>query len=98
MPTYVTLLEYTQQGIENVEESPDRLDKARALAESMGVEIIDWYLTFGQYDAVAVITAPDDETFAQFALAVGKGGAISSETLKAFPEDEYRELMAGIPS
>ncbi|PSQ50128.1 GYD family protein [Halobacteriales archaeon SW_6_65_15] len=97
MPTYISLLEFTGQGIEHVDESPNRLDEAKALAESMGSEVEEFYLTFGEYDAVAVIEAPDDETAAQLVLKVGQAGAVSSETLKAFPEDDYRELIDGLP-
>lgn len=97
MPTYVVLQEYTQQGIENIEDSPDRLDDAKALAESMGCTVEAFYLTFGDYDMVVVVEAPDDETMAQLALRVGKSGAVTTETLKAFPEDEYRDVIDGIP-
>lgn len=97
MPTYVTLLNWTQQGIENVKDSPSRLDDAKEAAESMGGEITDWYLTFGQYDLVAVSEFPYDETAAQFALMIGSRGTVSSQTLKAFDEDQYREVIDGIP-
>lgn len=97
MPTYIVLQEYTQQGIENIEDSPERLDEAKALAESMGCEVKQFYLTFGDYDMVVVVEAPDDETAAQLALTVGKSGSVSTKTLKAFPEDEYRDVIAGLP-
>lgn len=97
MPTYIGLLEFTGDGIENIDESPARLDRAKELADSLDSEVKAFYLTFGQYDAVTVIEAPDDETAAQLVLTVTRGGAISSETLKAFPEDEYREVIAGLP-
>lgn len=96
MPTYIALVDYTQDGIANIRDSPDRLEKARALAESMGGSF-DWYLTFGRHDAVAVAEFPDDETYAQFALAVSSQGAVSTETLKAFDEEEYRDVIEGIP-
>lgn len=97
MPTYVTLLNWTQQGVQNVKESPERLDDAKALAESMGGEITHWFLTFGRYDLVAISEFPDDETVAQFSLAANSLGNISTETLKAFNEEEYRDIIAGIP-
>lgn len=97
MPTYISLLEFTEQGIENIDDSPDRLAEARELAGSMDSTVDEFYLTFGEYDAVAVIEAPDDETAAQLVLTVTRAGAISSETLKAFPEDEYREVIEGLP-
>lgn len=97
MPTYLSLIEYTEQGIENVEESPDRLDDARALADSLGGELRDFFLTFGQYDIVTVSEFPDDQSYAQWALAVGRRGSVSTESLKAFTEDEYRDVVAGLP-
>lgn len=97
MPTYIGLLEFTEQGIENIEDSPARLEEAKELAASLESEVKEFYLTFGQYDAVTVIEAPDDETAARLVLTVTKGGAISSETLKAFPEEEYRDVIDGLP-
>lgn len=100
MPTYIALIEYTQDGIENIENSPDRLDDAKDLAEELGGEIQEFFLTMGQYDIVVVGEFPDDETYAQFALMIGSRGSVSTETLKAFPEDEYREIIgsvAGVP-
>ncbi len=87
----------TQQGVENIEDSADRVDDAKALAESMGCEVTAFYLTFGQYDMVVVLEAPDDETAARLALRVEKSGAVTTETLKAFPEGDYREIIADIP-
>lgn len=96
MPTYVSLLEFTQDGIANVEESPARLERAKDLAAEKGSEITDFFLTFGRYDAVVVFEAPDDETAAELVLTVAKQGAVSSETLKAFTEDEYRDVIESV--
>lgn len=96
MPTYIGLIEYTEDGIKNMEASPDRLDDARSLAASKGGEITDFYLTLGQYDAVYVAEFPDDESYTQFAIDVSAAGAVGTETLKAFTEDEYRELIEGL--
>ncbi|WP_306056276.1 GYD domain-containing protein [Natronococcus wangiae] len=96
MPTYISLIEWTRDGIENVTDSPDRLDDAKELAESFDGELTDFYLTFGEYDLVSVGEFPDDESYAQFVLTVASKGAVSTTTLKAFPEDEYREIIAGI--
>ena len=68
MPTYISLLRYTQEGAENIKESPARLDAAKKLFQSMGSELKAWYLTLGQYDAVVISEGPDDETVAKLAL------------------------------
>jgi len=97
MPTYITLFRWTQQGIEQVKDSPARLDKARAIFRQFGGEIKGFYLVMGQYDAVIVSEAPDDETMARIMLAAGTTGNIRSETLRAFPEDEYGQIIAALP-
>lgn len=97
MPTYIALVDYTEQGVAEIRESPDRLDDARALAASMGGELNEWYLTFGEHDAVAIAEFPDDETFARFALTVNSLGKVATTTLKAFTEEEYRDVIDGIP-
>jgi uncharacterized protein with GYD domain len=97
MPTYITLFRWSQQGIEEVKDSPARLEKAKQLFRQFGSEIKAFYLVMGQYDAVAVSEAPDDETMARIALAAGAQGRIRSETLRAFTEDEYRQIIAALP-
>lgn len=94
MNTYVTLYNWTQQGIENVKDSPARLDKAREMVESMGGRIVGFYMTQGRYDLVVITEAPDDETVARIALELGSQGGVRSETMRAYPEDEYRRIIS----
>lgn len=93
MPTYITLMEFTREGIANVEEAPDRIDEGRDLVESLGGEVKAVYATMGRYDYVVVQELPNDEAYAKVALKTGQVGAVSTETLKAFPEDDYREIL-----
>ena len=97
MPTYIILLRYTQQGIGDIKESPKRLDAAKQAFRAMGAELKQWYLVMGQYDAVVIGEAPDDETVMKLALSIGARGAIRTETLRAFTEDEYRKIIAALP-
>ncbi len=97
MPTYITLLNFTQQGIEKIKDGPARLDAAKQAFRAMGAEIKAFYLVMGQYDAVVVAEAPDDETVAKLALATGSLGNVRTETLRAFTEDEYRKIVASLP-
>ena len=69
MPSYITMLRWTDQGIRNIKESPARLDAAKELFSSQGAEIKQFFLVTGQYDMVIVTEAPDDETVARVALA-----------------------------
>jgi len=97
MATYISLIKYTQKGIENIKESPNRLDAAKQAFKAMGAEIKEYYLVTGQYDAVVISEAPNDETVAKLALSIGSKGSIRTETFRAFPEDEYRKVIASLP-
>lgn len=97
MPTYITLIRYTQEGSQKIKESPARLDAAKQALKAMGAELKAYYLTMGQYDAVVIGEAPNDETVAKLALSIGAAGAIRTETLRAFTEDEYRKIISALP-
>jgi len=97
MPHYISLLRYTAQGAAKVKESPARLDAARKLATSMGGKIQSWHLTMGKYDAVFISEFPDDEAVARFMLSVASQGNVTTQTLKAFNEDEYRKIIGSLP-
>lgn len=97
MPTYVSLINYTDQGIRNVKDSPKRLDAAKKLLKDMGGELKQFYLTMGSYDIVTVAEAPNDETVAKFVLVLASGGNVRTLTMKAFTEAEYRKLISTLP-
>ena len=96
MPHFVNLIRYTQQGIAKIKESPARLEAAKRTAEKAGGKIHAWYLTMGQYDAVIISEFPNDDAVAKFALSVGALGNVTTETLRAFTEGEYRNIVGGL--
>jgi uncharacterized protein with GYD domain len=96
MARYIMLLNWTDQGIKSVKESPKRLDAARDLAKKMGCEIRDFYMTTGTYDMVTVAEAPDDDALAKLILTLGMAGNVRTTTLKAFPEDAYRKIIGSL--
>jgi uncharacterized protein with GYD domain len=97
MATYIVLSSWTQQGIEKIKESPTRLDAAKQAFRDMGVEVKAFYLVLGRYDTVLVVEAPDDASVAKALLAVAARGNVRTETLRAFTEEEYRDLLAALP-
>ena len=97
MPTYVILVNYTQQGIQGIKESPARLDAAKKAFKAAGGELKEWYLTMGATDAVVIAEGPNDETAAILALTIAAGGNVRTQTMRAFPEPEYRKLIASLP-
>ncbi len=96
MPTYIALLNWTQQGVSKVGSSAKRLDAGRKAFKKAGVEIKDVYLTMGRHDLVCLIEAPDDETYAKAMLGLASQGNVSTETLKAFSEDQYRKIIGSL--
>ena len=96
MTTYLMLLNWTDQGIKNVKDSPKRLDGVKKLAKEMGGEVTSFYMTLGAYDLVLIVDMPNNYKLASFGLKLGSLGNVRSTTLKAFPEDEYRRIIAGL--
>jgi len=93
MVTYVMLLNWTDQGIKNVKDSPKRLDAVKKLAKELGGEVRSFYMTLGQYDLVLILDMPNNDKQAAFALKLGSSGNVRSTTLKAFPEEDYRRIL-----
>jgi uncharacterized protein with GYD domain len=96
MVTAVMLLNWTDHGIKNVKESPKRLDGVKKLAKVMGGEVKSVYMTLGVYDLVLIVDMPNNDKLASFGLKLGSLGNVRSTTLKAFPEDDYRRIIAGL--
>ena len=97
MAKYISLVKYTQKGIEKIKESPARLEKVKQSVKAAGGEIKAFYLTLGRYDMVVIIEAPDDSVFAAIMLTIGSAGAVRSETLKAFTEGEFKAIIGSMP-
>jgi uncharacterized protein with GYD domain len=91
MPTYISLLNFTDQGIRTVKETIQRADSAAELAQQNGGSL-QVYWTVGPYDLVAILEAPDDESATAFLLEVGSRGNIRTTTLRAYDRDQ----MSGI--
>ena len=96
MPAYISLVSWTDQGIKNVKESPQRLDAFKKSVEAAGGKVNAFYLTMGRCDMVVIIDAPSDEVAAAVMLSVGRLGNVRTETFKAFPEDQYRDIIAKV--
>lgn len=96
MTTYIILINWTEQGMKAVRESPKRLDAAKKMLADMGGSFKQFYLTMGDCDMVAVVEAPDDAIMARLALGLGMAGSVRTRTLKAFPEAAYREIVGSL--
>jgi len=93
MPHYISLVNWTEQGIKNVKESPKRIDAVTGLATKLGAKM-DLFFTMGEFDLVAVTNAPNDETAMQLLLEIGKLGNVRTKTLKAWTPQEATKVIA----
>ena len=93
MPTYIMLANWTEQGAQKVKDSPRRLETAKKALFDMGGEFKAFYMTLGEYDLVGVYEAPDDAVAARFTLMLGKLGNVRTTSLKAFPEEAFRQIV-----
>jgi uncharacterized protein with GYD domain len=97
MPTYITLYNWTEQGIKNVKGAPARIEAAIKSAEGIGGKSLGVYLTMGAYDLVSIFEAPNDETASAFLLAQGMLGNVRSTTLRAFTKEQFAEIVKKLP-
>ncbi len=93
MPTYVTLMNWTEQGIKNVKDTLNRTEQARQGIEQQGGRLLGTYWTQGAYDFIAVADFPDEETAAAFMLSIGRLGNVRSQTLRAFSAEEMQRIL-----
>jgi len=96
MPSLIILGSYTDQGIQNMKDLPERLEATKEAMSAAGARLISFYLTMGEYDFVATTEVPDMETGARITLQVGSQGNIRSSTMYAFTEEETASVVGGL--
>jgi len=96
MARYVSLIQFTDQGIRNIKDTVKRGEAAKAEAEKMGVKIIEEYWTMGAYDVVVVLEAPDEAAVSAFLLKIGSLGNVKGNTLRAFRREEMESILSKI--
>ncbi|MET7860037.1 GYD domain-containing protein [Streptomyces sp. NPDC005318] len=94
MPTYVTLLNWTDQGVRNYKDTAKRAEAFAAAAQNLGAKLLNIYWTVGPYDLVAIVEAPDDETATATLLQLGGVGNVRTTSLRAFGQEEMDRIIA----
>jgi uncharacterized protein with GYD domain len=96
MSIYFILINWTDQGIKNIKDSPKRVDAAKKEVKAIGGEVKSFYMLQGKYDAVLIVDVPTDEALAKFLLKIGSLGNVRTTTLRAYPETEYQNIIAAL--
>ena len=97
MPTYVILMNLTEQGVKNVKEAPARIEATAKALEAVGGKLIGFYVVMGQYDYVAIAEGPSDEVALTQLLGLGMQGNVKTTTLKAFTKEELAKIVKKLP-
>jgi uncharacterized protein with GYD domain len=93
MQTYVVLMNWTEQGVKNVKEAPERIEMAAKAIEAGGGRLVGWYALLGQYDAVAIVEVPGDEAAVAQLLALNMLGNVRTITLRALTKEEFTQIV-----
>ena len=96
MATFISLVNFTDQGIRNVKDSPGRYEAFKALAEKLGGTVKGVYYTMGHYDMVLILEGSDEAAMAGM-LKVGSLGNVRTETLRGFSLEEMRKIIGKMP-
>ena len=97
MATYISLWNFTDQGIRTVKDTTKRADIVKETAQKAGVTVKDSYWTLGAYDGVSLFEAPNDEAIAALGLAVGALGSVRTQIMRAFSLDEIKGVLSKMP-
>jgi uncharacterized protein with GYD domain len=97
MPTFICALGWTEQGVKSIKDVPKRAKAARKLAEKLGVDIKQVYMTNGQDDLLVIMETANGDNVAKFALALSAQGNVRTRTMRAWSEEEMAKLIAGLP-
>jgi uncharacterized protein with GYD domain len=93
MGVFIALLDFTDQGIRNLKDSPQRADQFAVMAENAGAKVVAQYWTIGSHDGVLILEAPSDDVAASILLALGASGNVRTTTLRAFNWAEAQDLI-----
>jgi O-acetyl-ADP-ribose deacetylase (regulator of RNase III)/uncharacterized protein with GYD domain len=96
MATYFLFLNWTEQGIRNIKDSPKRLEAAKKAIKEIGGDVKGFYMLQGTHDAVIIADVPSDDKLAGFLLKIGSLGNVRTTTARAYTEDEYRKIIGGL--
>lgn len=98
MPRYVLLVDWTEQGVQAIDRTVDRLEQGAELGKTFGCELEHVWWTQGNHDMVSVVRAPDEQAMVAYTLAVARLGNLRTTTLRAWTGDEMREIFSRHPT
>jgi uncharacterized protein with GYD domain len=96
MPTYISLVNLTEQGVREARNAPERLQAFDTAVREVGGKLVGFYLVMGQYDYIVITEAPDDQIAARLILGTIAQGSMRTQTMRAFPREEFEQIARGL--
>jgi uncharacterized protein with GYD domain len=97
MATFITTVQFTEQGIKAVRDTCDRAEALMATAERLGVKVTGLYWTLGAFDGVLILEAPNEATATAALLHLGSLGNLRTQTARAFDAAEMQKILGLLP-
>jgi len=98
MPTFICLMNWTDQGAKTAKDAVKRQQAGKSLAEKLGGKLLSGYVTTGQYDVVVTVEMPNGEAMLKFASALSSTGNIRTTTVRAYTPEEFSKLASEAPT
>ena len=96
MPKYINLISWTDQGIRNIKDAPQRIEAFKRAVEAGGGKVNGFYVTMGEYDIVTIVDFPSDEAVASVLLSTGIKGNVRTKTMRAFDESQFLNVLTKV--
>lgn len=97
MVTYMTLMTLTDQGIKNVKEAPERIERGLKAFEKTGGKLIGFWIAIGKYDYVSVGESASDEAALAWAIGLSSQGNVRLESVKLYSKEQFAGLVKMLP-
>ncbi len=93
MATFIALVNFTEQGLRNIKDTPQRAKAFQEMAIKCGAKVKDLYWTQGPYDVITIVEAPDETIISALMLSVSALGNVRGQTLRAFSGIEIGAIL-----
>lgn len=93
MSHYMMLGHFTNKGMTGMDAAAVRIKKFKSLCEEQGAKVISYHLLMGEYDVTCILEAPTPDTVAKIALIAAIRGNVRTESMCAFTEDQFVNMV-----
>ncbi len=93
MLKYIILGKWTDQGRKTLDEASERINAIKSSIEELGGKL-SLYYTFGEYDLVAIVELPDEDSMAKILIKINSLQSVATKTLRAWTDTEFVNMIS----